>query len=357
LTPLHEDSVYGDALDVKSGDIVHDLDARNIWGQTALHLAVMSDTNNIRTLVDLGSDVKATDIWGHTPLIHSALSGNLDAVSLLINAGGLESRSISSNESFGLRALAFYIATGDTTKVATQIFSAIEKTHGQSMLREFARKIVFETLSGIGLTVTNRLGLDDLAALFEKAEGVNFLSSGRTLLHNKSSRPFLKIVSSRGFFLWGHLDDHGYSILHAAIVRMWSRLATRPSFMHTSWLRDGSFLDLTDLVLKPSIPLKLGETKCTCPCSRERHVPRMWTDGRPAPKHFSMIEYLANVETIRGLGVAKDVLISLIRQYVFDELRIPHVCDLRNQNTNPRSPPPDANQSHALEERMEVYAL
>lgn len=360
MTPLHEAAVYGHTLSVKPGDIVDDLDARNIWGQTALHLAVMSKTD-VKTLVDLGSDLEATDIWGHTPLTYSGLSGNWDAVSVLTNAGATKSKSNSGEENIDIGSLAFSIASGDASRVVAQIFSAIEKAYGQATLREIARKTVLAVLlfrnDHLWAEIIPSLRWDDLATVFEKTDGVNFLSDGRTLLHHGSFRPFLEIVSSRGFCLWGYSDDHGYSILHAAVSRMWTALEQIPSWEDERWRRDGSLLNLTDLLLKPVIPLKLDETKCNCLCSREGYVPRMKPDECSASKHFSMIEYLANVETVRGLGVAKNVLLSMIRQYIFDELQIPHVCDLRNRSTPPRNRPTDADQSHALEERMDAYAL
>lgn len=361
MTPLHEAVVYGHALNVKSGDIVDDLDARNIWGQTALHLAVILKTDNVKTLVELGSDPEATDMWGHTPLTHSGLSGNWDAVSILTNAGGTKSKSNSGKENVDIGSLAFSIASGDASRVVAQAFSAIEKAYGQATLREIARKTVLAVLLFRNDHIWAEMGIpslrwDDLASVFEKTDGVNFLSDGRTLLHHGSLRPFLELVSSRGFCLWGCSDDHGYSILHAAVLRMWTTLKLTLSWVNKKQARDGSLLNLTRLLLKPGIPLKLDETKCICLCSREGYVPRMEQHDCSASKHFSMIEYLANVETMRGLEVAKDVLLSMIRQYIFDELQIPHVCELRSRSTPPRNRPIDADQSPALEERMDAYA-
>jgi ankyrin repeat protein len=88
-TPLHE------ALEIRPGeeaaliliDYIKDVNARNKWGQTPLHLAVTWHARAVEKLLLRGADPNAQDANGETPLHYAARMCNIEVAALLISWG------------------------------------------------------------------------------------------------------------------------------------------------------------------------------------------------------------------------------------------------------------------------------
>ncbi len=66
-----------------------DIEVRNEWGNTPLHLAVANeDPELVKMLLNAGADVHARDKYGHTPLhLAASSSPNPEVIIFLLDAG------------------------------------------------------------------------------------------------------------------------------------------------------------------------------------------------------------------------------------------------------------------------------
>ena len=64
-----------------------DVDAKNSFGETALHRAILKgDSDLVRMLVDAGADVNITNAFGDSALSRAVHEGNKEILQILANA-------------------------------------------------------------------------------------------------------------------------------------------------------------------------------------------------------------------------------------------------------------------------------
>ena len=111
------------------------LDAQDINGNTALHLAVLDNNSNIIIkLLKEGADVNAKDINGSTALHLAAKSGHIEAVNKLKEAGAnLDAQDINGNIALHLAVLGNHSEIADALKEAGADVNAVDE-NGQTVL-------------------------------------------------------------------------------------------------------------------------------------------------------------------------------------------------------------------------------
>ena len=78
----------GFAIHIEHPDMLSDINARNEYGETPLHIAASRrNVNRARTLISDGADVNAENDDGETPLHYAALEGNTSMARMLVKAG------------------------------------------------------------------------------------------------------------------------------------------------------------------------------------------------------------------------------------------------------------------------------
>lgn len=91
LTNLHRYAIQSDLhnmeVEIANGA---DINAKDCFGQTALHTAIawlVEDTETLQLLIDRGIDIDATDDMGRTALYFAASERNYEQVKCLLDAG------------------------------------------------------------------------------------------------------------------------------------------------------------------------------------------------------------------------------------------------------------------------------
>ncbi|PGH06460.1 hypothetical protein AJ79_06550 [Helicocarpus griseus UAMH5409] len=213
------------------------LGERNLFGQTALHLAVLRPSELSR-LIEAGAEIDIKDNSGATPLCYAICYDRLESVMLLLEAGAIPLSSDKLDSQLSTSLLdALFRSRWETIR---QFFSYLKKSkrvlkESQNDLADYYVANWLETLSSDDPDVTSKSGVTLLYIVHDEYDAKALFEAGFTKAKNFDDQangcsPTTILLSSNSldYYRMGHLlalewllmlkEHRGISIAQAALM-------------------------------------------------------------------------------------------------------------------------------------------
>ncbi|KAJ0374685.1 hypothetical protein COL26b_007154 [Colletotrichum chrysophilum] len=352
MTPLHEAVLFGSSESVKKWIQCSKRDEKNFLGQTPLHLAIYKP-EHLSALIDSGRDVDAIDNYGITPLMYAAAADEEEALYILINAHA----DFTIEDSRYNRTFFGYAVARRNWCLIYNLLLVIKQSVEKEVAESWVRAaIVNAQLAVPDFLFDSPISLRHLLAL---CEDVNFTYNGRDvrnncLLHDIRTVCELEALVDNGFTIINHvnsLGQHGLinSVKHKDVA-LTSRLLElganvnlednqhRTAIGHalrglhiSDFNQTRLIMDVVRVLLAADANV-LVRDRCRCPCSPTGCLTATPKEGRRdrfgRGFQFSIwsLEWLILIQQYRGVEVARDVVLSFIREETHKDLDMTHVC-------------------------------
>ncbi|KAH9231744.1 hypothetical protein K456DRAFT_1773259 [Colletotrichum gloeosporioides 23] len=350
MTPLHDAVLFGSSESVKKWIQCSKRDEKNFLGQTSLHLAIYKP-EHLSALIDSGHYVDAIDNYGITPLMYAAAADEEEALYILINAHA----DFTIEDSRYNRTFFGYAVARRNWCLIYNLLLVIKQSVEKEVAESWVRAaIVNAQLAVPDFLFDSPISLRHLLAL---CEDVNFTYNGRDvrnncLLHDIRTVCELEALVDNGFTIINHvnsLGQHGLinSVKHrdvawtVRLLELGADVNLEDNQHRTAMGHALRGLDTSDFNRKQSemevvkILLAAGANVlvrdgCRCPCSPAGCL--TVTTNKGCSDHFGWafqfpiwsMEWLILVHEHRGVEVAREVVLSLIREATHEDLEMTH---------------------------------
>ncbi|KAF4822461.1 Ankyrin repeat, PH and SEC7 domain containing protein secG [Colletotrichum siamense] len=353
MTPLHEAVLFGSPQSVKTWIERSKKDEKNFLGQTPLHLAVYK-AEHLTALLESGHNVNAVDNYGITPLMYAAATDQEDALFILINAHA----NLKAVDSRYQRNFFGYAVARRNWGLIYNLLLVIKKSAKKEVAESWVRAATANAQVAVpDLDYDSPVSLRHFLAL---CQDVNFTYNNgedrrnNCLLHDIKSVSDLEALIDNGFTMINHVNSLGQHALINAVkhhdVAMTTRLLElgadvnlednqqRTAVGHalrglstSDFSRICSTMEVVRVLLRAGANV-LVRDRCKCPCSPTGCLTATTNKGCSDHLgwglHFPIwsLEWLNMVHEHRGVEIAREVALSLIREATHEDLEMTHVC-------------------------------
>ncbi|KAL3294526.1 Ankyrin repeat-containing protein [Colletotrichum asianum] len=352
MTPLHEAVLFGSPHSVKKWIECSKPDQKNFLGQTPLHLAIYNP-ENLTALVESGHDVNALDNYGITPLMYAAAADQEDALYILINSHA-DLDIVDSREN---RTFFDYAMARRNWGLIYNLLLVVKQSTTKEVAESWVRAATINAqLSFPKLLYNSPISLGHLLAL---CEDVNFTYDGvnvkdNCLAHDIITSSELEALVDNGFTMINHVNSLGqHALINAAkhkdaaltsrILELGANVNLEDNQhrtaighalrgLHISYFNQTRMtMDVVRVLLAADANV-LVRDRCRCPCSPTGCLTATPKEGRRGRFgrgfQFSIwsLEWLILVQQHRGVEVAREVVLSFIREETHKDLDMTHVC-------------------------------
>ncbi|KAJ5621979.1 hypothetical protein N7528_005211 [Penicillium herquei] len=335
------------------------LHGKNVFGQTAAHLAVLRP-GTLSMILQMHADFDVTDLYGNSPLVYAAAYGCTESVILLLNAGA-------NPLTDGHLRFLQYAVTWHHWNLVTRVlaFFRSHKRFSDAFLQNETDQFMIESRKHLERrrwwwNWPWLMSAEFLRQMFDLGVDKNLIfSDGSSLLHHAMYREWVDALFDSGFDNIEQSDDEGntallkfadsFTVQYDLVEHLLSRncnvnhrnkrggtalgMACRQFFLHfvpSSQVASKQIPRYLTMIVR--LVAQNADTQnsdnCRCWCAPNGCHPllQLLRHNERSVGYLWMLECLMILEEIQGISVAQKVLLDLKRVSEFEAAGMTHVC-------------------------------